>query len=89
MRDVPAAAAFYRVKLGFEIYFLHGEPPFCGSVSRDRACRHLRFVHQTNFADLAARKESLILATIEVAGVDALFEELAARGVDCPQRVVT
>ena len=89
VRDVPAAAAFYRDKLGFQIDFLHGQPPFYGSVSRDRACLHLRFVHHTNFAELAVREESLILATIEVADVDALFEEFSARGVDCPQRLVT
>jgi hypothetical protein len=36
----------------------------------------LRFVHQTNFAELAAREGSLILATIEVANVKALFQEI-------------
>jgi catechol 2,3-dioxygenase-like lactoylglutathione lyase family enzyme len=76
VRDVEAAAVFYEVKLGFHIDFLHDKPPFYGSVSRDRACLHLRFVHQTNFAELAAREGSLILATIEVANVKALFQEI-------------
>ena len=44
--DVPAAAGFYRDKLGFTIDFLHGQPAFYASVSRDEACIHLRFVHQ-------------------------------------------
>jgi len=88
VRDVVAAAAFYEEKLGFRIDFLHGKPPFYGSVSRDRACLHLRFVHQTNFAELAAREGSLILATIQVANVKALFQEYAARGVDFTQRLV-
>jgi catechol 2,3-dioxygenase-like lactoylglutathione lyase family enzyme len=88
VRDVEAAAAFYEGKLGFQIDFLHGEPPFYGSVSRDRACLHLRFVHQTNFAELAAREDSLILATIEVANVKALFQEYEARSVDFAQRLV-
>ena len=88
VRDVEAAAAFYEGKLGFRIDFLHGAPPFYGSVSRDRACLHLRFVHQTNFAELAAREESLILATIEVADVKALFQEYDARSVDFAQRLV-
>jgi catechol 2,3-dioxygenase-like lactoylglutathione lyase family enzyme len=57
VRDVAAAAAFYEGNLGFHIDFLHGEPPFYGSVSRDRACLHLRFVHQANFMELAARED--------------------------------
>ena len=88
VRDVEAAAVFYTVKLGFHIDFLHGKPPFYGSVSRDRACLHLRFVHQTNFVELASREGSLILATIEVANVKALFQEYEAQKVDFAQRLV-
>jgi uncharacterized glyoxalase superfamily protein PhnB len=88
VRDVAAAAAFYQVKLGFRIDFLHGKPPFFGSVSRDSVCLHLRFVQQTNFAELAAREGSLILAMIEVGNVKALFQEYEARGVDLAQRLV-
>jgi len=88
VRDVEAAAGFYNGKLGFQIDFLHGKPPFYGSVSRDRACLHLRFVHQNNFVELAAHEGGLILATIEVANVKALFQEYEARGVECPQRLV-
>lgn len=88
VRDVESAAAFYDGKLGFHIDFLHGKPPFYGSVSRDRARLHLRFVHQTNFAELAAREASLILATIEVANVKVLFQEYEARSVGFAQRLV-
>lgn len=88
VRDVATAAAFYVEKLGFQIDFLYGKPPFYGSVSRDRARLHLRFVQRTNFAELAAGEESLILATIEVGDVKALFQEFAARGLDFPQRLV-
>ena len=45
------------------------------SVSRDHACLHLRLVHQINLAELAAREGSLIVATIELANVKALFQE--------------
>ena len=86
--DVTAAADFYRDKLGFAIDFLHGKPPFYGAVSRDGACLHLRFVHRPNFAELAASEQSLILATIEVSNVKALFEEFKARAVDFPQALV-
>ena len=68
--------------------FLHGNPPFYGSVSRDGPSLHLRFVHQPNFAELAAREASLILATIEVSNIKALFEELSARGVEFAQKAV-
>jgi uncharacterized glyoxalase superfamily protein PhnB len=85
VRDVSASAAFFRDRLGFEIDFLHGAPPFYGSVSRGKACLHLRCVDQPNFAELAARELSLILATIEVSDVQRLFEEFKGRGVDFPQ----
>ena len=85
VKDVSQSAAFFREKLGFEIDFLHGEPPFYGSVSRGAACLHLRFVRRSNFAGLAAREISLILATVEVSDVRALFEEFIARGVEFTQ----
>jgi len=85
VRNVSASAAFFREKLGFAIDFLYGEPPFYGSVSRGDACLHLRFVHRPNFAELAAREVSLILATVEVSDVQGLFEELEQRGVDFAQ----
>lgn len=85
VRDVPASAAFFRDKLGFEIDFLYGEPPFYGAVSRDEVCIHLRCIRQPNFAELAAREVSLILATIEVSDVYALFKEFEGRGAEFPQ----
>jgi catechol 2,3-dioxygenase-like lactoylglutathione lyase family enzyme len=89
VRDVARAASFYTERLGFGVDFLHGRPPFYASVSRDHACIHLRLVHsETHFAALAAREESLILATLEVRNVKALFAEYERRGVDFPQRLV-
>ncbi len=88
VRDVPRAAAFYAEELGFRIDFLHGTPPYYGSLSRDGACLHLRFVHEPNFAELAAREVSLILATIEVSDVAALFAEFEGHGIEFAQRLV-
>lgn len=85
VRDVDAAVVFYSEKLGFSVDFLHGKPPFYASVSRDRVCLHLRLVHQPNFAQLAASERSLILATIEVTNVKALFEAMSEQGVDVTQ----
>jgi len=83
--DVTASADFFRDKLGFEIGFLHGTPPFYGEVYRGGACIHLRQVRRTRFRELAAAEESLILATIEVSDVGALYEELQGRGVEFAQ----
>ncbi|HZS60523.1 MAG TPA: glyoxalase superfamily protein [Gemmatimonadaceae bacterium] len=85
VRNVERSAAWFRDALGFDIDFLYGEPPFYGSVSRDGVCLHLRFVHQPYFTQVAAHEESLILATILVEDVRALFEEFKARGVEFPQ----
>ena len=43
IREVEASAVFYRDRLGFSVDFLHGNPPFYGSVTRDGATLHLRF----------------------------------------------
>ena len=85
--DVKTSAAFYREKLGFQVDFLHGLPPFYGSVSRDGICLHLRFVANPFFAEAAAEEKGLILASIEVDNVQRLFEEFKARGVEFPQRL--
>lgn len=85
VRDVEICAAFFQQKLGFEIDFLHGLPPFYGAVSRDGVCLHLRFVHQPFFAQAAALEESVIVASVEVSNVQALFAEFKARGVEFAQ----
>jgi len=83
VRDVKKSANFFRQKLGFEIDFLQGLPPFYGAVSRDGICLHLRLVRQPFFAQAAAQEKSLILASIEV--VQGLFLEFKARGVEFAQ----
>jgi len=87
VRDVKASANFFKEKLGFEIDFLHGMPPFYGAVSRDGACLHLRLVQQPYFAQAAAKEGSLICAFIEVSNVQALFEEFKARDVEFAQKL--
>ena len=87
VRDVKVCATFFREKLGFEIDFLHGLPPFYGAVSRDGVRLHIRLVHRPYFARFAAQENSLILASIQVANVQGLFEEFKARGVEFPQKL--
>ncbi|SCB10118.1 glyoxalase superfamily protein [Rhizobium hainanense] len=85
VRDVTVSAVFFREKLGFELDFLHGSPPFYGAVSRNGIWIHLRLVQEPYFAVAAAKEKSLILASIEVSNVQGLFEEFKARGVEFAQ----
>ena len=73
--NVSSVAAFCRDKLGFSIEFLHGEPAFYGSVAREGATMHLRFVHPPVIAQERREKEALIAAFIVVENVKALFDE--------------
>src|SRR5262245_43045306 len=85
--DVRASARFYRDTLGYSIDFLHGQPPFYGSVSRDGACMHLKFVHEPVIAPGSQDRESLIMVFTEVDDVDALFAEYVAAGATFTQRL--
>jgi catechol 2,3-dioxygenase-like lactoylglutathione lyase family enzyme len=83
--NVQVSAEFYRDKLGFAIDFLHGHPPFYGSVSRDGACIHLRFVHEPAFADGLREREGLLSAFLVVDNVKALFAEYKGADVSFVQ----
>jgi uncharacterized glyoxalase superfamily protein PhnB len=85
VRDVESCAAFFQQRLGFEIDFLHGLPPFYGAVSRDGVCLHLRHVQQPFFAKAAALEKSLLCASIEVSNVRGLFEEFRKRSLEFAQ----
>jgi catechol 2,3-dioxygenase-like lactoylglutathione lyase family enzyme len=81
--NVQASAAFFRDKLGFAIDFLHGNPPFYGSVSRDDSRLHLRFVHEPVIPpSVREREEGLLSAFIGVDNIKDLFAEYKAAGVD-------
>ena len=79
--NVQASAAFFRDKLGFKIDFLHGLPPFYGSVSRGGACLHLRFVHEQVFRDGVREEEQLLSAFLDVDNIKGLFAEFKVAGV--------
>lgn len=85
--DVRVAAEFYRDQLGFAIDFLHGHPAFYGSVSRDEACIHLRFVHQPVFVAGLREQEQLLSAFVAVANVKGLFTEYQTRNVPFVHRL--
>jgi len=85
VRDVKACATFFEQKLGFTIDFLHGLPPFYGSVSRDGARIHMRYVQQPLFAEIARQEKSLLCASFEVTNVQRLYQEFKERGVEFVQ----
>ena len=81
--NVQTSAAFFRDSLGFAIDFLHGNPPFYGSVSRDAARLHLRFVHEPVLAPgVREQEDSLLSAFVGVGNIKDLFAEYKAVGVD-------
>ena len=63
--DVTASCAFF-MKLGFEVAFLSGDPPFYGQVHRDNARLNLRMVSEPVYADDIREREQLLSASITV-----------------------
>jgi len=87
--DVDASAVFYRNVLGFTIDFLHGEPPFYGSISRGGACIHLKFVHQPVLTVSTDDRDDFITVFIEVDDVQSLFAEYVDTGAAFVHRLRT
>ena len=85
--NVEASAEFFKKTLGFSIDFLHGKPPFYGSVSRDGACLHLKFVHEPVLAVGALDRDGFITAFIEVENVKALYAEYVKAGAMFDQKL--
>lgn len=85
--DVGASARFYRDTLGFRIDFLHGNPPFYGSVSRDGANLHLKFVHGPVFVAGVAEREGLIMAFVDAPNVRELYTEYRAADAKIVQKL--
>jgi uncharacterized glyoxalase superfamily protein PhnB len=76
--DLDAAVGYYRDRLGFTLDFIYES--FYASVSRDGLPIHLKCAPKT-VSDRAHRKENEHLdAHVAVVGVEALCEELTARG---------
>ncbi|WP_433013567.1 glyoxalase superfamily protein [Kribbella sp. CA-294648] len=85
--DVDAAATFYRDQLGFRIDFVHGNPPFYGSVSRDGATLHLKHVDEPVFVAGAAEREGLIMAFVDTPNVRELYTEYLAADAEIVQKL--
>jgi catechol 2,3-dioxygenase-like lactoylglutathione lyase family enzyme len=74
--NVAASCTFFTSKLGFEIAFVSGDPPFYAQVCRDDARLNLRLVSEPVYAGDVREREQLLSATITV-GTATEIEHLA------------
>lgn len=86
--DIQTSCDFFTRQLGFEIAFLHGDPPFYAQVFRDRARLNLRHVDQPLFDNGLREREDLLSAIITLDNADsiqALFREIKEAGAPLHQ----
>jgi hypothetical protein len=62
--DIKASCAFFTSKLGFEVVFTYGEPPFYGQVKRDNARLNLRMICEPVFVGDIREREQLLAASM-------------------------
>jgi catechol 2,3-dioxygenase-like lactoylglutathione lyase family enzyme len=89
--DVRASCAFFTSKLGFEIAFAYGDPPFYAQVSRDNARLNLRMVDEPVFVGDIREREHLLSASITLersTELDDLYLEFQAADVGFSQVLV-
>ena len=82
--DITAACDFFTGKLGFEVEFTYGEPPYYAQVKRDAARLNLRCVKQPVIDPALRDREELLAASLTVATaaeIGQLAEEFEAAGV--------
>lgn len=88
--NLEEALSFYLGKLGFEIAFSHGEPPFYAQVCREGARLNLRRTSHPAFdREFKEREADPLSATIALDDARPLFLEFERRRVDFHQRLRT
>ncbi|MBM7783732.1 bleomycin resistance protein [Tenggerimyces flavus] len=85
VRNVTASCAFFAERLGFEVAYKYGDPPFYALVRRGGAALNLRFTDRPVFDRETLVHDSLLAANIPVTGVKELFLEYQAAGVELVQ----
>ena len=87
--DIEASCNFF-AKLGFEIVFVYGKPPFYAQVKRDRGLIDLRHVDHPLIEPALRDREIYLSATLTIdthAEIEALFAEFEAAGVTFAERL--
>lgn len=86
--DIAASCAFFTEKLGFEVVFTYGTPPFYSQVKRDAARINIRCVDRPVFVGDIRERESLLSASITLESAAALrdlFQQYESAGVSFHQ----
>jgi len=81
--DIEASCAFYTHKLGFQVAFTYGDPPFYAQVFRDAAHLNLRQLDESPFRP--ELRDDLLSASIPLEDAEPLFLEFQAAGVQFAQ----
>jgi catechol 2,3-dioxygenase-like lactoylglutathione lyase family enzyme len=80
--DIASAIRFYGDVLGFEVAFVHGDPPFYAQVVRDGARLNLRHSDRPALSENFRQTEpDALSATFVLDDAAALFAELRRAGV--------
>jgi catechol 2,3-dioxygenase-like lactoylglutathione lyase family enzyme len=83
--DIQTSCDFYSGKLGFEVDFVYGDPPFYEQVTRDHARLTLRHVDEPVFAGDVREREDLLSASIALAGTNEIKQLfLSYQAMDVP-----
>jgi uncharacterized glyoxalase superfamily protein PhnB len=85
VRDIAAGCAYYTEKLGFELSFSYGEPAFYAEVERDGIRLCVRHTDEAVVDPSQAKREQIVLASLEVTDAKALFLEFQGAGVTFSQ----
>ncbi len=82
--DIDASCAFFKERLGFEIVFVYGTPPFYAQVRRDRGLLNLKQVDAPVIDPALRDREQLLSADLGLASraaIEALSTEYQSAGV--------
>ena len=88
--DIRTSCDFFIKKLGFEVAFMYGDPPFYAQVFRDQARLNLRHVDAPPFDKGLREREDLLSAVVtldSVDGIRALFREVKGAGAPLHQEL--
>ena len=85
--DFDRSLAFYRDRLGFDVVFTYGNPPFYGELARDDAAFHVRHVDQTPFVNGVRDADQLLSVSIATTDAKQLFLSYQDVGVDFQERL--
>jgi catechol 2,3-dioxygenase-like lactoylglutathione lyase family enzyme len=84
VRDIKASCEFFTQKLGFQIVFVYGEPPFYAQVRRDAGRLNLKHMDAPVIDPALRDREELLSADMGLdtpEAIKALFLEFQAAGV--------